>query len=150
MKRLRFKPAQQQGFSLIEVLIALFVLGVGLLGLARLQISMLGSTAESVLHDSAIRLAEDKLEALRFELVAGQTPQAGSDEPKIDEVTLRRSWTGSVDANGLAKTTITTNWRDPKTGDEVALSIPGRLTSSAMAGQSWLIQSGPPSRETLP
>lgn len=150
MKRLRFKPAQQQGFSLIEVLIALFVLGVGLLGLARLQLSMLGSTAESVLHDSAIRLAEDKLEALRFELAAGRIPQAGWDEPKIDDVTMHRDWTWSVSVDGLAQTTVTANWRDPKTGDEVTLKLPAKLTTSGMAAQAWLIQSGPPSRETLP
>ena len=150
MMCLRFKPNQQQGFSLVEVLIALVVLGVGLLGLARLQISMLGSTAESVLHDSAVRLAEDKLEGLRFDLAAGRIPQAGSDEPKIDDVTMRRDWTWSVSADGLAETTVTANWRDPKTGDELALSIPARLTTSTMAGQAWLIQFGPPSRETLP
>ena len=150
MRHLRLKSAQQHGFSLIEVLIALVLLGVGLLGLARLQLSMLGGTAESVLHDSAVRLAEDKLEVLRFELAAGQTPLAGSDETQVDEVTLRRTWTWSVDANGLAETTITAKWRDPKTGDELALSIPARLTTPAMAGQAWLIQSGPPSRETLP
>ena len=150
MRHLRLKSAQQHGFSLIEVLIALVLLGVGLLGLARLQLSMLGGTAESVLHDSAVRLAEDKLEVLRFELAAGQTPLAGSDETQVDEVTLRRTWTWSVDANGLAETTITAKWRDPKTGDELALSIPAKLTTSAMAGQAWLIQSGPPSRETLP
>jgi hypothetical protein len=65
-------------------------------------------------------------------------------------VTLRRTWTWSVDANGLAETTITAKWRNPKTSDELALSIPAKLTTSAMAGQAWLIQSGPPSRETLP
>ena len=150
MRHLRLKSAQQHGFSLIEVLIALVLLGVGLLGLARLQLSMLGGTAESVLHDSAVRLAEDKLEVLRFELAAGQTPLAGSDETQVDEVTLRRTWTWSVDANGLAETTITAKWRNPKTSDELALSIPAKLTTSAMAGQAWLIQSGPPSRETLP
>jgi type IV pilus assembly protein PilV len=150
MRHLRLKSAQQHGFSLIEVLIALVLLGVGLLGLARLQLSMLSGTAESVLHDSAVRLAEDKLEALRFELAAGQTPLAGSDETQVDEVTLRRTWTWSVDANGLAETTITAKWRNPKTSDELALSIPAKLTTSAMAGQAWLIQSGPPSRETLP
>lgn len=150
MRHLRLKSVQQHGFSLIEVLIALVLLGVGLLGLARLQLSMLSGTAESVLHDSAVRLAEDKLEALRFELAAGRTPLAGSDEAQVDEVTLRRTWTWSVDANGLAETTITAKWRNPKTSDELALSIPAKLTTSAMAGQAWLIQSGPPSRETLP
>ena len=94
--RLRFKRVTTpQGFSLVEVLIALVILGVGLLGLARLQIHMLGGTAESVVRDSAVRLAEDKLEALRFDLAAGRAPQAGADEPKVNQIVLQRSWTWS-------------------------------------------------------
>lgn len=150
MMRKKSRTQQQKGFSLIEVLIALVVLGVGLLGLARLQLNMLGGTTESVLHDSAVRLTEDKLEALRFELAAGKKPQAGSDELKSYDVAMRRQWTWSVDANGLAETVITTRWKDPKTGEEADLGLAARLTTPDLAGQAWLIQSGPPSRETLP
>jgi len=96
MRYAKLKAVNAQGFSLVEVLVALVILGVGLLGLARLQLGMLGGTAESVLHDSAVRLAEDKLESLRFELAAGHIPQAGSDEPKTYDVTLQRAWTSSA------------------------------------------------------
>ncbi|MFM8797596.1 MAG: prepilin-type N-terminal cleavage/methylation domain-containing protein [Fluviibacter sp.] len=150
MSYVRFKAASAKGFSLVEVLIALVVLGVGLLGLARLQLNMLGGTAESVLHDSAVRLAEDKLESLRFELAEGRLPQAGSDEPKVQDVILQRHWNLKLSPTGLVESNITLQWRDPRTGEEGTLSLPAMLSPSALTAQAWLIQSGVPSREPLP
>lgn len=150
MKYVCLKRSCMQGFSLVEVLIALVILGVGLLGLARLQLGMLGGTAESVLYDSAVRLAEDKLESLRFDLAAGQKPQSGSDEVKAYDVTIQRAWTWSVNDLGLAETTLTMRWREPRTGEENTISIPAQLPPSQLVAQGWLIQSGVPSREPLP
>jgi type IV pilus assembly protein PilV len=150
MSCVRFKPERAGGFSLVEVLIALVVLGVGLLGLARLQLNMLGGTAESVLHDSAVRLAEDKLESLRFELAEGRLPQSGSDEPKVQDVTLQRHWNLKLSSTGLVESNITLQWRDPRTGQEGTLNLPAMLSPSVLAAQAWLIQSGVPSREPLP
>jgi len=150
MKYVRVDRPSMQGFSLVEVLVALVILGVGLLGLARLQLGMLGGTAESVLYDSAIRLAEDKLELLRFDLVAGMNLQSGSDEITVYDVTMQRAWTWSVNDYGLAETTVTMRWREPRTGEENTISIPSKMTQPALAAQGWLIQSGAPTRETLP
>lgn len=129
MSCVRCKAARAKGFSLVEVLIALVVLGVGLLGLARLQLNMLGGTAESVLQDSAVRLAEDKLESLRFELAEGRLPQAGSDEPKVQDVILQRHWNLKLSPTGLVESNITLQWRDPRTGEEGTLNLPAMLTS---------------------
>ncbi len=150
MNRVSMKTSAPRGFSLIEVLIALVVLGVGLLGLARLQLNMLGGTAESVLHDSAVRLAEDKLEALRFELSQGRMPQTGSDEPKVQDVIMQRHWELKPSPTGLVGTNIVMQWRDIRTGEESTLNLPARLAPSVLAAQAWLIQSGVPTREPLP
>ncbi|MEN9903062.1 MAG: hypothetical protein RL651_1726 [Pseudomonadota bacterium] len=150
MSRVALKTSSARGFSLIEVLIALVVLGVGLLGLARLQLNMLGGTAESVLHDSAVRLAEDKLEALRFELAQGHIPQTGSDTPKVQDVIMQRHWELKLSPTGLIESNIVMQWRDIRTGEESTLNLPARLAPSALAAQAWLIQSGAPSREPLP
>ena len=146
----RNRDACQQGFSLVEVLVALVVLGVGLLGLARLQLSMLGSSSESVMHDSAVRLIEDKLEALRFEQASGKPAQAGSDTPRVYDITMQRTWTSFVEANGVLDTVVTLQWRDPRTNEEKVLSLPAKLPPPQLAAQAWLIQSGGPSREPLP
>ena len=150
MRLIAFKKSQASGFSLIEVLIALVVLGVGLLGLARLQLNMLGGTAESVLYDSAVRLAEEQLELLRFELAEGRVPQAGSDEPKVHDVIMQRHWQLKASSTGLVESNIVMQWRDVRTGEENTLNLPARLTSSVIAAQGWLIQLGAPSREPLP
>ncbi|MFZ9648842.1 MAG: type IV pilus modification PilV family protein [Fluviibacter sp.] len=150
MNRVSMKTSAPRGFSLIEVLIALVVLGVGLLGLARLQLNMLGGTAESVLHDSAVRLAEDKLEALRFEVSQGRIPQTGSDEPKVQDVIMQRHWELKPSPTGLVETNIVMQWRDIRTGEESTLNLPARLAPSVLAAQAWLIQSGVSTREPLP
>lgn len=142
--------ARQQGFSLIEVLIALLILGGGLLGLARLQMGMLGGTAESVLNDTAIRLAEEKLESLRFELAAGHEPAAGNDEPQINGVRLLRSWTWTTLGDDLVGTEVTVQWQEPATGETRTIQLPTRLIRPDLAAQGWLLQNGQPTRETLP
>lgn len=142
--------ARQQGFSLIEVLIALLILGGGLLGLARLQMGMLGGTAESVLNDNAIRLAEEKLESLRFELSAGQELAAGNDEPQMNGVRMQRSWSLSALGDGLVATEVTVQWEVSTTGEVQTLQLPARLIRPDLAAQGWLLQNGQPTRETLP
>lgn len=142
--------ARQQGFSLIEVLIALLILGGGLLGLARMQMGMLGGTAESVLNDNAIRLAEEKLESLRFELAAGQELAAGNDEPQMNGVRMQRSWSLSALGDGLVATEVTVQWEVSTTGEVQTLQLPARLIRPDLAAQGWLLQNGQPTRETLP
>jgi prepilin-type N-terminal cleavage/methylation domain-containing protein len=141
---------RQKGFSLIEILIALLILGGGLLGLARLQMGMLGGAAESVLHDNAIRLAEDKLESLRFGLADGHEPFAGHDELEVDGVRLERSWSGSIDNNGLVRTEVAVRWQMPASSEVKTLTLPALMIRPDLVAQAWLIQAGQPSRESLP
>lgn len=56
---------KQQGFTLIEVLIALVVLAVGLLGMASLTLSSLQSSQGAALRSQASALAGDLGERLR-------------------------------------------------------------------------------------
>lgn len=56
---------QQQGFTLIEVLIAVLVLSFGLLAIGNFQATLLKESAYSKARGEAIALAQEKLEELR-------------------------------------------------------------------------------------
>jgi type IV pilus modification protein PilV len=64
MKTFRMN-ASQRGFSMIEVMISIVVLGFGLLALAALQTSVIRSSSETKAQTIALQLAKDKIEDLR-------------------------------------------------------------------------------------
>jgi prepilin-type N-terminal cleavage/methylation domain-containing protein len=58
------KSYDQQGFTLLELLIALAVLAVGLLGMAQMQLSAVNANAFGGKMSTAIALAQDQMEDL--------------------------------------------------------------------------------------
>lgn len=61
----RIHTLQQKGISLLEVLIALVILSVGLLGLAQLQITGIKQNHDAWLRSQATNLTYDMLDRLR-------------------------------------------------------------------------------------
>lgn len=61
----RPRDPSQQGFSLVEVLVALLVLSIGLLGLALLQVEGMKLNSDAYLRTQATVLAYDILDRLR-------------------------------------------------------------------------------------
>ena len=84
-----------RGFSMIEVLIAVVVLGFGLMALAALQTSIIRSSAETKAQTVALQLAKDKVEDLRsFHTIAGyQALTSGNDTVTESAVSYARTWT---------------------------------------------------------
>lgn len=154
MKWCQFHPQRHHaGVSLIEVLVALVILGVGLMGLARLQLVLLSGTADTAAYDQAVRLANNQLEMLRFTRAADAEPNSGADEITVQGVSYRRTWTAACGIEQACQSNVAVAWHEPRAGGaegQRELVINGWLAAPSAAEQGWLVQSGPPGRETLP
>ncbi|WP_177207259.1 type IV pilus modification protein PilV [Methylophaga sulfidovorans] len=64
---------QQRGFTLLEVMVAVFVLALGLLGMAHLQVTTLKSNQTAGLESQANILASDILDRMRSNKKAAYT-----------------------------------------------------------------------------
>jgi type IV pilus modification protein PilV len=65
LKQMPTTKHSQNGLSLVEVFVALLVLSVGLIALAKLQVDLVRGGADSRARTIAVSLAEEKLEDLR-------------------------------------------------------------------------------------
>ncbi len=82
------KMHNENGFTLIEALIALFVLTVGVLGMMTLQTSAISSNYQANTMTNAVSLATDRLEQLRsLSFNAANLNLANSPYTNIDPVT---------------------------------------------------------------
>ncbi len=63
--RVRSRARDRRGFTLVEVLVALFVLAVGLLGLASLQLNASRGNAQSGVGTRAVLIAQGRMEMLK-------------------------------------------------------------------------------------
>ncbi|WP_151705074.1 type IV pilus modification protein PilV [Nitrincola alkalilacustris] len=68
-----------QGFTLLEVLITLLVLGIGLLGLAGLQARMLNAELEAYQRTHAVMLAEDMASRIKANPTAARNLEYSSE-----------------------------------------------------------------------
>ena len=120
----------QAGFTLLEVLISIFILGVGLLGLASLQITGLKSGHSAQLRTEAIVHVYDIIERMRINKVIAQAGgydiALGDAAPATSSVvdTDRGGWKTALALNlpggdgaiatNADVTTITVQWDDSR------------------------------------
>ena len=62
---MRRSQKYSQGFSLIEVLVAVLIVGVGILGVAGMQVVSLQQNRNVLLRDQALQAANDILDRMR-------------------------------------------------------------------------------------
>ncbi|MDX1554458.1 MAG: type IV pilus modification protein PilV [Xanthomonadales bacterium] len=86
----RFRPARQRGASLLEVLIAVLILAIGMLGMAALQAVTLKNSNSSAARSQAAMQTYSLLDTLRLDRagalagsynVPGWTCSAGTNDP---------------------------------------------------------------------
>ncbi len=101
-----------QGFSMIELLVAMLILSTALLGIGRLTIGVIEGNLKSRNHGVATLLAQDRIEALKG-LGAGSATSTTEDYgtmpgfPHYKRVTdVRRD----VPEAGLSTITVTVYW----------------------------------------
>ena len=111
---------KQEGFTLLEVMIAVLIMSIGLLGLTGLQIVATKTNSFSNQMTVGITLGQDKLEELRnlayddAQLTAGTHPDSGNPIKGVGDMGFNRSWSVVEDAVNTLKTiTVTVQWPDP-------------------------------------
>ncbi|MGR5132950.1 type IV pilus modification PilV family protein [Vibrio alfacsensis] len=112
--------SKQQGFSLIEVLISFLLLGIGALGLTKLQIYMERKSDYAIQSMEALRLAENQLEWFRTRGASDALSTIST--ASFASISTGSSVTGSYTVqwdvpmptvSGSLKTiTITSSWQD--------------------------------------
>lgn len=134
MKRMR-QPAR--GTSLLEVLVTIVIMSVGLLGLAKLQLSNLRQQQNALYRAEATFLANDILDSMRvlnstpshdkaahYAVATGSTTAAGPSQVAIDDVSAWKKdriaqalpgGDGSISVNGRIAT-IRIEWNDRRPG----------------------------------
>ena len=114
------RSKKQKGFSLLEVLIALVILSIALLGLAGLMVTTTKSNSYGNHMTEAATFGQDKLEELRITkrdlIVSGNDVVQGATG-----VPYRRSWTISTLPNPIPPPTdlqkainLTVSWNEGK------------------------------------
>jgi prepilin-type N-terminal cleavage/methylation domain-containing protein len=127
-----------RGFTLVEVLIAMVVLAIALMGLATLQVRCIRSNDLANRTTQATNLAQVELERLLFEVALGVSHAAGTtfdpgnpvSMPADDDGAIfTRSWTITDDDPVPASRTIKVRveWEDAM-GDH-AVQVDGMITA---------------------
>jgi prepilin-type N-terminal cleavage/methylation domain-containing protein len=107
-----------RGFTLIELIAAMVVLVIALLGIATFLTSNMSGNANSRKATIASTFAEKKLEELKASGFTGAT--SANDTQSIDNVIYARTWTiATVTPDWLKKADIIVTW--PPSG-QVAIS----------------------------
>lgn len=118
------------GFTLVEVMVAIIVLAIGLLGLAGLQLSSLKAADSAYFRSQATMLADDILDRMRsnrvvalaggYNTALGDNPSGGSvAEADLAEWKSMLSGTlttgdGSVNVNANGVATVVIQWNDSR------------------------------------
>ena len=144
MSNNKLQSSGQQGFSLVEIMVALLVFLVVMLGVAAGLIQTIRSNRENVVRDEAVRLATDDLNRLKGEQFSASGTSANlapglialpnvfvnirRDAIPIDFARLTQI-TDLATATALKRIDVTVGWNDPVGGAVFPLTNKNRQIS---------------------
>jgi prepilin-type N-terminal cleavage/methylation domain-containing protein len=119
LKLLRYR-SRQQGFTFNEILVAMSVTGIGVLGYAASTVSIIRGNRASANYTIAVNLAQDKMEQLRGRLSLSNenhcpaAGESGLNATGAGSGIFNRCWKISDSALGtnLKHIEVTVAWRD--------------------------------------
>lgn len=114
---MNLRGSSTDGFTLLEVLVAMAIFSVAILGLAIGATSIMKANQTSYFNTVAANLAQDKLEQLKATTVANITSCSSSCDspaPKYKNVTFTRTWTVTANSptNGVNRLDVSVQWKD--------------------------------------
>lgn len=103
---------ETKGFTLIEVLIAVLLLGIGLISMASLAATVINGNASSSRLTTATTLAEDKLEEIQRRGYANAENSAGTESSVSGYTSFSRTTTVTAGSpgTGMKTATVTVSW----------------------------------------
>lgn len=104
----------EKGFTLIEVLMAISIMAIGLLGLAVLQVAATNGNALAKKNSLAVSLAEDKIEKYKYTLYA-DIPTGVETETNLSAGAIYTRTTTVVDNTPIPDTktvTVEVSWQN--------------------------------------
>ncbi len=109
---------KNQGFTLIEIMIAIFLLVVAMLGVISVTVMVIRGNAFSKTMTTATTLAADKMEELKNTAYASL-----ADGTDTQETLYTRTWDVTADspATGMSTLVVTVAWTWQGTGHNVVL-----------------------------
>ncbi len=126
-------PAFSSGFSIIEVLITLFITSVGLLSLAALQIQGLRCTHSAILRTHAVAYTTEMVEQLHAtSATSPDAPPTYTTDPCISAATIEEWQTHILESLpqgigtvtiGASSATVQVGWDDHGEAQQFSLSV---------------------------
>lgn len=111
-----------RGFTFVEVLVALVIIAIGVTGLVSLQRTFMQSSVRAAEHATALKIAQQRLEELRFQIYTDIA--SGTDTVMLDDKNYAVAWTVAPQYfNGAWVTTGDANLPDPLPPNPDAKSV---------------------------